>query len=208
MKRTLLLIPVLAAVANASVITLDSSATTTYNDSGMPTINIDPHPAWAPALTGSNWVSVLPTGDPRDCGYVVVPDGFTVDFSQNFYLNGTATGATLSVMADDTTSVILNGKLIYGAADPKAGFPTCSSAPIGCLNSTMKTFNFADLQSSLRSGENTITFGVVQKHGASYGLDYAGSVTSSTVPEPASMLLIGAGLVGVAVLQRRRRRAS
>jgi hypothetical protein len=196
---------IFAMGAHASIITLDSSAASTSNNSGQATINIEPNPAWAAALPNSSWISNGLTGNPSQPGYVVYPNGTTVTFSESFYLTGPVTAATLTVLADDTTSVILNGQTLTAATElPESGYPTCSSQPIGCLSTTAGTFGLAQLDPYLKTGENTIQFGVVQKALVSFGLDYAGSITTaSTVPEPTSLGLIGAGLVLIAIVSRR-----
>ena len=110
-------------------------------------------------------------------------------------------------MADDTTSVILNGTLIYAATSLGVdGYPLCSKQAIGCLTSTAKDFGLADLQSAFKIGGNTISFGVVQKNAVSFGLDYAGSIV--TAPEPLSYALIGVGLASLSLLRRARRSSS
>ncbi len=205
-KQTILFLAacIFAMGAHASTITLDSSAASTSNNSSQATIDIEPNPAWASALPNSSWVSNGLTGNPSQPGYVVYPNGTTVTFSESFDLTGPVTAATLTVLADDTTSVILNGQTIFAATSlPESGYPTCSSQPIGCLSSTEGTFGAAQLDAYLKTGENTIQFGVVQKALVSFGLDYAGSITTaSQVPEPASLGLIGAGLTLIGLGKR------
>jgi PEP-CTERM motif len=188
---------------------LNSSASTTTNNSvsegianAGATVNISSNPAWASALPGSNWISFTDTGNPSDASFYTVPNGTAVTFTQTFNLNGTVTGATLSVLADDTTAVILNGVTIYNAA-LGGSYPTCSSQPIGCLINTEGAFTFSNLAPYLNdNGVNTLQFVVYQEAGSSYGLDYSGNIT--TAPEPASLGLLAAGLIGVALIGRKR----
>lgn len=185
-----------------------SSAANTTNDSvtqGLvnagPTMNIDPNPQWAPALAGSNWISYAITGNPSDPGYyVVAPNGTSVTFSQTFTVDGPVTGGTLSVMADDTTSIVLNGTTIFSAA-LGGSYPTCSSVPVGCLSSTAENIDLTPFIGLFNTnGPNTLSFQVFQENGVSFGLDYAGTIDT---PEPGMLAMLGLGLVGLFFVGRR-----
>ncbi len=177
-----------------------ASSTATANNSGSATQVISPNPAWAAPLAGSSWISFANTGDPSVPGFVVVPNGTEVTFTQIFDLTGNITGASLDVLADDTASVWLNG-VELASGNLGGSYPTCSSLPIGCLTSTMGVFTFAQLQPYLKDGENTLSFDVYQEAGSSYGLDYAGTIST---PEPGTLMLLGLGLFGIALNARRR----
>jgi hypothetical protein len=203
MKR--LAMVALAIIASGSFLTasadstaIDSSATNTTNNSGFATQNISSNPAWATALAGSNWVSFANTGNPSGAGFLVLPNGTNAVFSQTFNLSGTITSATISVLADDTSSLVVNGTTVY-VANLGGSYPTCSSVQIGCLTATEGTFNIAPY---LVDGSNTISFDVYQEAGSSYGLDYAGTIT--TTPEPGVLMMLSSGLFGLGFLNRRK----
>jgi hypothetical protein len=177
------------------------SSTATTNSSSSATQVISPNPAWAGPLAGSSWISFANTGDPSVPGFILVPNGTAVTFADTFNLVGSITGANLDVLADDTTSVWLNG-VELASGNLGGSYPTCSSLPIGCLTSTMGVFDFAELQPYLVDGTNTLSFVVYQEAGSSYGLDYAGTVT--TTPEPGSLLMLGTGLMGIALTAKRK----
>jgi hypothetical protein len=204
-KKFGLAIMVIAAIGCVQNAKADSqqlaSSTATTNSSGSATQVISPNPAWAAPLAGSSWISFTNTGNPSSAGFTVLPNGAAVTFTQTFNLSGTITGATLDVLADDTASVWLNG-VELASGNLGGSYPTCSSLPIGCLTSTMGVFNFAELQPYLQDGTNTLSFVVYQEAGSSYGLDYAGTVT--TTPEPGSLLMLEMGLMGIALTARRR----
>jgi hypothetical protein len=192
-----------ATSSYADSIALNSSASETTNDSGSPTVNIPPNPAWEAALPGSSWISYVQSGDPGAPDFVSPVNGTLVTFTDTFTIGGNPTGGSLSVLADDTTSVLLNGILVEPEA-PTAGntYSTCSDYPIGCISETIGTF---DLSADLTPGVNILSFQVAQVAGSSYGLDYSGSVEFDAVPEPATLSLLSLPLFAFAIIRRMRK---
>jgi PEP-CTERM motif len=180
------------------------------NSTGNPTIAIAPNQYWAAALPGSSWVSFGSTGDTSAPGFFVVPNNTSVNFLDSFNLNGAPTGGTLSLMADDSAAVFLNGHQLIAEATTvdNTYSPHCSNFDIGCLSPTT-----LDLSPYLQTGLNTLEFQVWQRGGSSFGLDYSGSVTDPVAtPEPATLLLLSLGLgsllLGDVLLRRNRSRLS
>ncbi len=206
----LLSLVLLSAAASATTIFIGSNAFDTTNDSGHATVDLSgtlhPNPRWAPPLPGSVWISYGATGDHSDPGYFSPPDGTDVIFSTTFMLSGAIMAASLTVLADDTSSVTLNGHTLINA-DMTSG-STCAKGPIGCVTSTEGIFTLAMLAPYLRDGSNTLSFDVMQVNGSSYGLDFAGSVSTSETPEPATPALIGGGLLALGVLRGRKKAPS
>jgi hypothetical protein len=168
------------------------------------TVAISQHPGWANPYNSTSWVSYGVTGDPSAPGYFVPPNGTVVNFYDSFFLPSTTDVAGwLRVMADDSTGVYLNGTLLLSEASQIGNtYTTCSDTPVGCLNSTSVILDITPL---LQQGNNNLLFSVAQRSGVSLGLNYFGEVNQ--VPEPASMVLIGTGLLGIAARARKRYRA-
>ena len=209
LRATLFLLfsPLIISTTHADTISLASVGTEAdphqTNTNGI-TIAIAPNGLWAPALPGSSWVSFGLTGNPKDPGFYVVPNGTVVSFFDVFNVSGTPDGGTLSVMADDSSGVFLNGVSLMGEASATGNnYVHCSDSGIGCLSPT--TFDLPG--SDLHTGLNTLEFQVAQRNGLSYGLDYAGSVSDPVAtPEPASVSLMAFGLMmltGLVYLRKR-----
>jgi PEP-CTERM motif len=161
-------------------------------------IGSSPNGAWS-TLPGGDWISVANSGS----GPVVEPNGFATIFTDTFNLASAPTSASLYVLADDTTSVVVNGITIWNAMT-SGPFPTCSATEIGCLSTTEGIFINGALLSDLTAGTNTISFETYQEGGSSYGLAFAGDIVAT--PEPSTFLMLGLGLAGLIVLGGSRRR--
>jgi hypothetical protein len=205
LKKSAIILGVCSAFAVCSYadsLYLYSSAAETANDSGNPSINIPKNPAWAGPLPGSSWVSYVQSGDPSAPGYVSPANGTVVGFSDTFTINGIPSDGILNVLADDSTSVSLNGVLLVPEASQSGNtYATCSDTTIGCLTITEGNVN---LTGALQSGVNTLSFEVAQRNGVSFGLDYAGTINFVASPEPSTIALLALPLIAIGLKRRKK----
>ena len=169
----------------------------TVNSGSTSTFNISPGTVWHSAIGNSSWVSFNAATGPTSS--LVVPNGDYL-YSTTFNLGSTAAAdiGTLSVLADDTVSIFLNGALILQSAGPMGpnnSYAKCSDVGPNCV--TPLTFNFT----GFTAGLNTLTFDVKQVNLVNEGLDFSGSITTP-MPEPLPLVLFGTGLLGLVGLSR------
>lgn len=176
-----------------SLASVGTAADSGQSNSDGATIAIASNRAWAIALPGSSWVSFGSTGDTSAPGFFAVANGTVVSFFDVFNLPGTATGGSLTVLADDSATVLLNGAILMSEAASNGNtYGTCSDFGIGCVLPT--TINLP--ASLLLSGLNTLEFQVAQRAGSSFGLNYVGSVIDPVeIPEPGSGLMLELGFL-------------
>lgn len=159
---------------------------------------VDPHPAWQPPGT-AQWISY---GDTGYGGSLLAPPSGTAvvaTFFENFHADAGSI-LNLRIWADDTTRIRINGVQVI---TPNFTQDTCAGGSPGC-----QPKEFAEILNFVfqTSGTQSVAFDLFQVGTGTntidnpLGLLYEGTLTS--VPEPASLTLLGLGFL---VLGRRLR---
>lgn len=158
---------------------------------------------WVGPLAGSSWVSFTNTAP----GAGVANNGSYVYFTT---FDTTAAGAgaltgSMTILADDTVSVFVNGTALANeeeTAQPVGADGHCSSGIPSCNDPLGTTFALTGLV----NGVNNLWFVVEQTGLSAEGLDFTATASTSPVPEPSTLLMLGTGLVGSAGALFRRMR--
>jgi hypothetical protein len=181
----------------ANTATTYDFANSQVNDGSSSTYNISPGSTWHAPTGSSSWVSFNASTGPTSS--YVAPNG-TYVYNTTFNLASANYSGTLTVLADDTVAIYLNGNLILQSAGPLGSgnsYTECSNVADNCL--TPLTFDFT----GFTAGVNDLTFDVKQVNLVDEGLDFSGSVSDTAVPEPLPLVLFGTGLIGLVAIARR-----
>ncbi len=192
-----------AGAATVQFFSNSTASTPSESNSVGPNVVIVKNPGWSNPIAGSQWISYGNTGDPSTAGFFAPPNGTIVTFTQTFTLAATdlTTNGTVSLYADDSSSVVLNGHvLITEASGTGNTYSTCSDTTPNCTVLTTVVLPAMYLV----SGSNSLQFAVAQRAGSSFGLDYAGSAGSSATPEPGTWASLGAGVSLLIALRKRK----
>ena len=155
------------------------------NPGGFP---IPPWVANTPGAGGSMWISGPGTLITQPNGEYLYQTTFTIGAG----FDPATALITGQLTADDRVSVDLNSVPVVGLT-PDQGYGA---------------FTPFSINSNFISGVNTLTFHVFNTHSSVTGLrvEMSGTVQPAAVPEPATALLAGLGLLGAVLHVRRRRR--
>lgn len=167
----------------------------------QPVVVVTPHPAWdASLLPDTQWVSYTNSGyNGQVLPNTTVGGMPTFTYYVQFYLPYEVNSGTVTLGADDTADLWLNGVQIY-AANPVQD-NACADGPVACEPGEFITLNIA----GMAMGWNYIHSNVFQIAGGPTSVTLEATVESSPVPEPTTFALMGIGLLALGGTFHRRR---
>lgn len=217
--------------AEADTITLASGSSVTFLNSGIndgdfssigatqfaeaqtgTTAAIESSPGcYAPAIAGTSWI-----GTNAGAGGCPEGSGDTALYAISFTLPSSVSSASLSLSyyVDNELGDVNAGIYINGTALPDSTGIPCGPG-VACVNafnpdgnsSVPNVFTDGSITSLLKPGTNWLYIDAVNL-GAQEGLDFSATITYSTttsaVPEPSGLLPLGAGLIGLISMARRK----
>lgn len=192
-----------AVAAQAAVVQFGSDLLNESNSINGTNVIINAHPAWG-SLAPYLWISYADTGSPGSVSppNTTIPGSPTAIFWES--LPSQTFSVQVKVFADDTADVYLydlshpTGLLLKAANPVQDG--ACAAGPIGCEPAEGWTSGLIAVDAAAPAN---LEFRVYQRGGGPFGLLYGG--TAETVPEPGTYAMLGAGLLAVGYLARRKK---
>jgi hypothetical protein len=172
------------------------------------TVTTGVHPLWQqnnPNGSSAVWISYADTGYQGNHFQPSLGSKQVVAITDTF----TAAGSNvlnLQIWADDSAGVYVDGVQVFAPVYTQGS--ACSGQVIGCLpgqDGVLSNYH-------LGAGTHTITFDLYQTGTGTdttsnpMGLLFTGSDVSA--PEPAALLLVGGGLIGIGMIRRRSKTVS
>lgn len=196
--RSIALMFVAALAMNAATLTLDSMSVFTSNNVtgiNLP-VSYSP-PTYSPFV---DWITVGQRGGTT--GWYDPAIGSVTQFTGGFFVPGSVnSGGFLTYQADDTADFWLNGVLLF-SSNPSANCHNPAIQPaVGCQSGEGGII--MNLAPYIHSGWNTVVADVLQttRDPVANGIELR--VEYTPTPEPASMAMLGSGMIGLFALSRR-----